>query len=313
MAKFKKIEEVIEETLDYIAARKDGRIKSLRTGYKKLDDSMIDGVEWNSTITIGGRPSVGKSAFSDCIVEGAFTNNLTADGNPDFELLDFNWELSAKVMLIRRLSAALKKTYKHILSADKSGIPLTDSELQDVVDVLHSKYGKLPITFCEEPLTSNEFADTVRRFVESKKGKNVLVRVDHTLLTRQAASERSQVEMLLNLLMKANVLKKELPVIFMFLTQINRDIEDRQEDGTDKAYPRQGDVYGGDASAMFSETILLLNKPSKYGISYYGNRGDGKQVEPEDLFAHMVKNRNAEGDLILHYKENFKHMSIKEY
>lgn len=310
MAKFKKIDEVINETLDYITARKDGRIKSMRTGYKKLDESMIDGVEWNSTITIGGRPSVGKSAFSDCLIEGAFTHNLDSNGQPDFELLDFNWELSAKVMLLRRLSAALKKTYKHILSADKN--VLTDSELQDVVDILNDRYGKLPITFCDEPLTTNEFADTVRRFVDKSK-KNVLVRVDHTLLTRQAATERSQVEMLLNLLMKANQLKKELPVIFMFLTQINREIEDRQEDGTDRAFPRQGDVYGGDASAMFSETIILLNKPSKYGIGYYGNRGSGMTVEPEDLFAHVVKNRNSAGDLILHYKENFKHMSIKEY
>lgn len=311
MAKLKKIDEVIEETLDYIIARKDGRIKSLRTGFKKLDESMIDGVEWNSTITIGGRPSVGKSAFSDCIVEGAFTHNLDENGKPDFELLDFNWELSAKVMLIRRLSAALKKTYKHILSADKN--TLTESELKDVRESLHGKYGKLPITFCDEPLTTNEFADTVERFVDSKKGKNVLVRIDHTLLTRQAASERSQVEMLLNLLMKANQLKKRLPVIFMFLTQINREIEERQEDGTDRAFPRQGDVYGGDASAMFSETIMLLNKPSKFGIGYYGNRGSGMTIEQEDLFVHMVKNRNAPPDLILHYKENFKHMSIKEY
>lgn len=310
MAKFKKIEEVIDETMKYVIARKEGTIKSLRTGYKKLDETMIDGIEWNSTITIGGRPSVGKSAFSDCIVEGAFLNNVDGNGKPDFELLDFNWELSAKVMLLRRLSASLKKTYKHILSADKN--TLTNEELDEVMEVLTEKYGQLPITFCEEPLTTNEFADTVRRFVDKSK-KNVLVRVDHTLLTRQAATEKSQVEMLLNLLMKANVLKKELPVIFMFLTQINREIEERQEDATDRAFPRQGDVYGGDASAMFSETILLLNKPSKYGIGYYGNRGSGLVVEPDDLFAHMVKNRNAGGDLIIHYKENFKHMTIREY
>jgi replicative DNA helicase len=310
MAKFRTMKEVIDETLQYIVARKEGLIKSLRTGYRKLDKSMIDGIEWNSTITIGGRPSVGKSAYSDCIVEGCFANNLGEDGLPTFELLDFNWELSAKVMLLRRLSAALKKTYKHIISADDE--ELSDEEMQEIMDVLTERYGKLPVTFCEEPLSVKEFADTVKRFCDSRKGKNVLVRVDHTLLTRQSASEGSQVQMLLNLLMEANILKKQYPVIFMFLTQINREIEERQEDGTDRAFPRQGDVYGGDASAMFSETILLLNKPTKYGVSYYGNRPNGILVEQNDLFAHMVKNRNAEGDLILRYKENFKHMSIME-
>jgi replicative DNA helicase len=314
MAKFRTMKDVIDETLQYIVDRKEGKIKSLRTGYKKLDKSMIDGIEWNSTLTIGGRPSVGKSAYSDCLVEGCFANNLGEDGFPDFEVLDFNWELSARVMLLRRLSAAMKKTYKSIISAD--GTELGDDDLQEIMDILTERYGHLPVTFCEEPLTVREFVDTVRRFRDGvvKRGKKgLLVRVDHTLLTRQAASEGSQVQMLLNLLMESNSVKKEeFPIIFMFLTQINREIEERQEDGTDRAFPRQGDVYGGDASAMFSETILLLNKPSKYGINFYGNRGTGMVIEPNDLFAHMVKNRNAEGDLILHYKENFKHMSIKE-
>lgn len=310
MAVFRTMKEVIDETLEYIVARKEGTIKSLRTGYRKLDKSMIDGIEWNSTITIGGRPSVGKSAYSDCIIEGCFENNMDGNGLPDFDLLDFNWELSARVMMLRRLSAAMRQTYKHIISAD--GSTLTDAEMQQILDILMEKYGKLPVTFCEEPLTVNEFVDTIRAFCDSRKGRKVLVRVDHTLLTKMTLREGSQVQMLLNLLMESNTLKKQYPIIFMFLTQINRDIEDRQEDGTDKAFPRQGDVYGGDASAMFSETILLLNKPSKYGITYYGNRQSGAVVEPNDIFAHMVKNRNAEGDLILRYRENFKHMSITE-
>ena len=310
MAVFRTMKEVIDETLEYIVARKEGTIKSLKTGYRKLDKSMIDGIEWNSTITIGGRPSVGKSAYSDCLIEGCFENNVDNNGLPDFDLLDFNWELSARVMMLRRLSASMRQTYKHIISADNS--TLTDAEMQQILDILMEKYGKLPVTFCEEPLTVQEFVDTIRAFCDSRKGRKVLVRVDHTLLTRMSSREVSQVQMLLNLLMESNVLKKEYPLIFMFLTQINREIEERQEDGTDRAFPRQGDVYGGDASAMFSETILLLNKPSKYGISYYGNRQSGIVVEPNDIFAHMVKNRNAEGDLILQYKENFKHMSISE-
>lgn len=311
MAKLKTIKEVTQETLKYVEDRQNGLIKSLKTGYPKLDESMIDGIEWNSTITIGGRPSVGKSAYSDCIVEGCFDNNIDINGNVDFDLLDFNWELAAKVMMLRRLSASMQKTYKHIISADKNII--TKQELDEIKKILSSKYDRLPITFCEEPLSVKEFIDTVKRHVDKVK-RNVLVRVDHTLLTRQVASQNSQVQMLLDLLMEANAVKKQYPVIFMFLTQINREIEERQEDGTDKAFPRQGDVYGGDASAMFSETILLLNKPSKYGIQMYGNRNSGGVVvEPNDLFAHMVKNRNSEPDNILRYRENFKHMSIVEF
>jgi len=310
MAKLKTIETAIQQVAKYIKDRKDGTVKSLRTGQKKLDSVMIDGIEWNSTVTIGGRPSVGKSAFSDILIDGCFENNLDENGKPTFDLLDFNWELSSRVMLIRRLSARMKKTYKYIISADNN--ELTEEELEEAVQILMDQYGKLPIVFCEDPLTTKNFAEVVRKRVEST-GRNTLIRVDHTLLAKKSASEAGQVEMLLNLLMEANVLKKELPVIFMFLTQINREFEVRQEDGSANAYPKQGDVYGGDAAAMFSETMILLNKPAKYGITMYGKRNAGGILVAEnDLFAHIVKNRNAEGDNFIHYKEHFKHMSIRE-
>lgn len=305
---FKSIHDAIAETIEYTKGRKEGTITSLKTGYPKLDKSMIDGIEWNSTITIGGRPSVGKSAVSDCIIEGCFSNNNINE----FEFLDFNWELSSRVMLLRRLSAKFKKSYKYIISAEKN--ILTDKEFEDIKNFLLDHYGNLPITFCEEPLSVREFSDTIERFYNQKK-KKILVRVDHTLLTKMTANDGSQVQMLLNLLMAANTLKKKYPIIFLFLTQINREFEDRQLDGTDNSFPRQGDVYGGDAAAMFSETILLLNKPSKYGIRQYGRRGGAisNVVEENDLFLHVVKNRNSTPDLILHYKEDFKNMSIKEY
>lgn len=313
MAKLKSIGEAIEETFVYVKARQQGTITSLRTGYKKLDKSMIDGIEWNSTVTLGGRPSVGKSAVSDCIVEGAFENNRDEAGFPDFDLLDFNWELSSRVTLLRRLSSSMKKSYKYLISADNN--TLTAEELDEAESILKNKYGNLPITFCEEPLSVKEFGDTVIRFCDSKKGRKVLVRVDHTVLTKMTAAEGgSQVQMLLSLLMEANRIKKSYPVIFLFLTQINREFEERQENGSEKAFPRQGDVYGGDAAAMFSETIILLNKPSKYGIQMYGKRGSGNSmvVTDNDLFLHIVKNRNSDPDLILHYKEDFKNMNIKE-
>lgn len=139
MARIRPISEVAEETIKYIQDRQTGLIKSLRTGYKKLDSMMIDGIEWNSTITIGGRPSVGKSAYSDCLVEGAFANNVDENGVPTFQLLDFNWELAAKVMLLRRLSASVKKSYKHIISADNNII--TNEELEELKRFLTKMYG----------------------------------------------------------------------------------------------------------------------------------------------------------------------------
>lgn len=314
MPKLIPIKEVTKNALDYVKGRMDGTITSWKTGYPKLDENLLDGIEWNSTITIGGRPSVGKSTYSDCIIDQGFEKNLGKDGKPDFILLDFNWELSTQVLLLRRMSARLKKSYKHIISA--GGNRLTIREFQDLKNLLEEYYSELPITFCEEPLSAEEFYNTVEEFVKNNPGKKIIVRIDHTLLTKMSSADLNQSQMLLNLLSKANILKKKYPIIFIFLTQINREFEERQEDGSDRAYPRQGDVYGGDAAAMFSESMILLNRPSKYGIRQYGKRGKsgGGIVAAEDeIFAHVVKGRNSAGDVIIRYKENFANMSLKEY
>lgn len=248
MGKLITIKEAVSDVKEYVKGRMDGTITSWKTGYPKLNKKILNGIEWNSTITIGGRPSVGKSTYSDDIIDGSFDLNLDSNGKPDFLLLDFNWELSTRVLLLRRLAAKLKMAYKDIISSET---PISEELFIKLCSVLEDHYGELPITFCEEPLSVQEFVKTVEEFCQANPGKKVVIRIDHTLLTKMTSSDNSQAQMLLNLLAAANILKKKYPIIFIFLTQLNREFEDRQEDGTDNAFPRQGDVYGGKTSHIY--------------------------------------------------------------
>lgn len=304
---WKHISEVVKETEKYIDDRRKGLIKSCKTGYKKLDEANLDGFEWGSAITIGGRPAIGKTIVSSCIERGMLENNDISD----IAILDFNWEMAARVLLIRELAAEQQVSYREVVSAGSS---VNDDVFEKYQGML-KRHASLPIYFMEEPKTAKEFGDNVKRKRDelAKLGKTkIIVRVDHTILGRKSASESSTVEMLLNFMFEGNVLKKESNMIFFWLTQLNRELEDRQEDGTDKAFPRQSDVYGGDATSMYSEVMILLNRPTNYGISYYGNRPDGVVCSPDDLFLHVVKNRNSTPNLIIPYTTNFKTMSIKE-
>lgn len=292
------------DAFDYIAKRANGEIRSLKTGLKKLDAANIDGFEWGSNIVIGARPSIGKTIFTSCLLRGALENN-----DYPFEILDCSYEMAYTVMLIREVSAAMKQSYKYILSADNN--TLTEAEKEDIREYLEEKVSQLPIHYIEVPQSAREWKDTVRRHVDKVK-KPLLVRVDHTLLAKVTAQEGDPVSMLRNLMGSANELKKEFPLISLFLNQLKPEYEQRQEDGTQNAFPKQSDLYFGDTCNQFAETMILLNKPSKYGIQYYGNTGQGVVVEEHDLFAHIVKNRNAKPDLIIQYQEQFENMSIKE-
>lgn len=304
---FKSINDVVQETRVYIDKRRKGEIKSCKTGYKKLDSILLGGIEWGSVVSIGGRPSVGKTGYSSCIMRGIIKNNPIEE----IEILDFAWEMSSRSLLLRDLSAETRDSYGDIVSATNS----VSDEKMDKYNKILDNYSKLPWFFEEDPKSTKEFEDIIERRVAADPKKKRIVRIDHSILAKQSASQAGQVQMLQDLLAVCVKLKKKSDIIFIVLTQIGREFEDRQEDGTDSAFPRRSDPYGGDAVSQSSDIVILLNKPSSYGIRLYGRRGSDScvTVEPDDLFGHVVKNRNGSPDLILRYKENFKHMSMIEY
>lgn len=302
---WKHISEIAKETDKYIDDRRKGLIKSCKTGYRKLDNVLLDGIEYGSMLVIGGRPGIGKTAYSSCLLRGILKNNDISD----LAILDFNWEMSAKVLLLRDLSADSNMSYKDIISA--GGNKVSDESYAFYKKTLE-EYSKLPIYFEEEPKTSKEFGDTIKRKRDALKDKKIIVRLDHSILGRKGASESNQVEMLQNLLFEATILKKQSDIIFIILTQLNRECEDRQESGTSRAFLRQSDCYGGDAVAQHAESVILLNRPSKYNITYYGDSPNGIACGKDDLFGHIVKARNSEPDLILHYKTQFEYMKMNE-
>src|SRR5262249_21732636 len=108
-------------------------------------------------------------------------------------------------------------------------------------------------------------------------------------------------------------LKKKSDIIFIILTQLLRDFEDRQESRSRNAYPKQSDCFGGDAVAQSSDVVILLNRPAAYGIDYYGNVGKGVAItDPNQIFAHIVKSRNSVPDLVLQYLARFEKMKMIE-
>lgn len=302
---FRHIAAAAEETDKYIDDRRKGLIKSCKTGFDKLDRNLLGGIEWGSVVGIGGRPTVGKTAYSSCLMRGIIKNNPIGD----LELLDFNWEMSARSLLIRDLSAEVGMSYGDIISA---GDIMVDNERMAELSAILTSYKTLPWYFEEEPKSAKEFEDVISRRVDASPGKKRIVRIDHSILAKRGASESSQVEMLQNLLQACVKMKKKSDIIFIILTQLLRDFEDRQEDGTDLAYPRKSDCFGGDAVAQSCETVLLLNRPAAYGVQYYGRSPDGRAVEQNDLFAHMVKSRNSAPDLILSYEAQFDKMKLIE-
>jgi replicative DNA helicase len=223
-------------------------------------------------------------------------------------VLDFQLEMSGKDMAGRQMSMQLKKSLKELYSAE-NGRKISDADFEAAV-ALAKLYNKAPIYYVEKPVTVDEFANRVTRFIKTVK-KRTLVTLDHTVLLRRAASEKDMFATLFNLGNTMTELKKKLPVMFLVMTQLNRECEkpERLKDGTAGNYLQLSDIYGSDAMGMHADLVIGLNKPSRMNLAYYGL---DRYIVTEDLLAmHVLKNRN--GMIGLSFMEaDFAKMRISE-
>lgn len=321
---WKSQEQAYKESLSYLKGRRDGLITSLITPWTKVNEATVNGLEWHSMTVIGGRPGSGKTLMKDQIIRSAF------DLNPgdDFRVLEFSLEMLGKNSAIRNYSAYLGQSYKYLCSADGR---LSDTDFQRCIEYAN-RMTKYPIDIVEVAPTVTEFKKVVTEYMMAhstlkrekiiKDGKvvgeqdvrvykNTVITLDHSILIRREKNE-SRNDMLFSLGEAITALKRKYPIVFIILSQLNRNIDapERNEDGKYGNYVLESDIYGADAMLQHADTVIGLNRPGKQRIRFYGP--ERYIIESMDqLVMHFIKCRYGEGGLAF-FKAEFQKMSIAE-
>lgn len=297
--------------LNYMKGRMKGEITSLKTRWDRFNSAGVDGIEIQNTVIIAGRPGALKSAIKEQIVRDAFENNP----NLKFRALNFEFEMLGKVNAIREFSSATGKSYKYLCSAEDT---LTLKDLQICYDYAKekSKSDKYPVDVIDESCTVNEFRDIIEDYMERYKSGNVytptLITVDHSILFTIAPMESGLNEMLMNLGKMLTMLKRKYPIIFIVLSQLNRNIEEsgRNEECKYGNYVLTSDIYGSDALLMHADMVIGLDRPYLRNLRFYGPSRyiiDNENV----LVVRWLKCRNGENQLSF-FAIDFNSMSIME-
>lgn len=296
------------ESLNYLKGRKEGAIKSLKTPWSKFNDATTDGLEWHSMTVIGGRPGAGKTLIKDQIVREAFKLNA----GENFRVLEFQFEMLARTSAIREYASVLGKSYKYLCSADGT---LSQEDLSLCYD--HAKERvKYPIDIVETPITVNEIKEVVANYMEDHmvngKFTKTIITLDHSLLVKKASYEKDKYDTLYNLGEALTDLKRKYPIIFIILTQLNRNIDnpDRNEDGKYGNYILESDIFGADALLQHADTVVGLNRPGKQKIRFYGP--DRYVIEDDKILVlHFLKCRNGDTRMSF-FRAEFHRMTIVE-
>jgi len=147
-----------------------------------FNDLIGGSIEWNNLLTIGGISGSGKSSIANELETALFDQNP----NENFAVLSFNFEMSNKAQVMRKISFKTKMTTSEI----KSGLkPITDQEFQKIKDSATS-IKDYRIFYAQKPRTPEEMVSIIRQFHAWCKQKfgadcGLVILFDHTRLAKR--------------------------------------------------------------------------------------------------------------------------------
>ena len=147
--------------------------------------------------------------------------------------------------------------------------------------------------------TVNEMCATIHYECERHKKpdgtyRNILVTIDHSALFKNDVGQKDKFDMLGALGEALTQMKKNYPVAFVVLSQLNRNIDDtkRQVEANYGNYVLDSDIYGSDALLQHADVVIGINKPSIRKIKKYGPEKFLIE-DPDTLVFHFLKSRNG--------------------
>lgn len=264
--------------VEEVRKRKEGLIRPYKTTWPKFNKQLGGGLQLATTYTIGGRPGIGKSAF---------TNKLL------FDLCELSymestivcywtWEMPSYQQLIRGFSGDFGKTVQELMDVEN---PISD-ELYSQILSSKSKWESFPIYFMSYSKSPDYIYGMLKDIQAANPDMNIINIFDHTRLAAKPEDAYSEEEKIRRLYHCAQQLSVNFGMINIFLSQLNRDIE--SDSRKKNPVPQLSDFFGADAVAQFSNVAIILQQPIRYRLTEY------LKEDTMDLLAvHIVKNRDG--------------------
>lgn len=251
------ISDVVDETNEIIRKYKSGELKPYKTFSEKLN-KQITGIYKGDQIVIPARSGVGKSAFTTILVKDLATKYS------DLVFIYWSFEMKSWQNVARIYSSEMKIPVKDLLSADKE---LDEDTYVSLVNA-GNELRDIPMYFRDIPVNHIAWENKVKEVQKLFPDKTLVNIVDHTRLITNT-NEKTEEEKITNLMLAGVRVKNELECINIFLSQLNRKIEDgeRSNVGTTGILPSY--IFGADSVMQCATLVLGLHRPEQYNLSSY--------------------------------------------
>lgn len=259
----KSLDTVAIQAVKYIKARQSGKEKSLKVASSKVNNTFLNGFDWNRIVSIAGLPGSGKSTLVRQWIR-EILNNKEANGDK-FDVLSFQFEMLAVDEFARDLSASVGLSVKELYSATT---PLTEEQVKEI-EKKAEEIKSYPISIIDEALSAEEIRDTVISYSTAnqlrEKGKGLIITLDNTLLVNdEGGGEKGGIDKLMYMLvrLKKHLSSNGIRCLFFIISQLNRNIESPERIKDRRLhYPNKTDIHGASSVYNSSDYVVVIHKP----------------------------------------------------
>jgi replicative DNA helicase len=257
-----------------VAYQREGDLAGISTGLDDLDKKM-GGLHKSDLIILAGRPSMGKTSLATNIafnVAKAYRRGLRPDGSEgalEGGVVGFySLEMSAEQLASRILAEAAEISSHKIRQGD-----MTEEEFRRFVEAAKSLEA-CPLYIDDTPaLPISQLAARARR-LKRTHGLDVLI-IDYLQLVRGTGSADSRVNEVSEITMGMKAIAKELNIPVIALSQLSRQVENRED-----KRPQLSDLRESGSIEQDADCVMFV-----YRGEYYKER----EKPGEDDLAAMEK------------------------
>jgi replicative DNA helicase len=221
-------------------------VTGVPTGFADLD-KLTAGLQPSDLVIVGGRPSMGKTAFCLNIAEHAALRG-------DCGVAVFSLEMSKEQLAMRMLCSEARVDLARVRTGH-----LTDREFRELAEAA-ARLSYAPVYVDDTPAVSVlELRAKARRLHRDPAAKLKLIVVDYLQLMRSSEGKDSREQEISEISRSLKALAKELNVPVMALSQLNRQVESR-----DRGKPRLADLRESGAIEQDADVIMFIYREEVY-------------------------------------------------
>ena len=261
------------------AFKKKGEYSGIISGFRDLDN-MLGGLQNSDLIILAGRPSMGKTALATNIAFNAakFFSQEQDKGS----VVMFSLEMSAEQIGLRILAEQSK------IPSDK----LRKGELNEKDSLklqnTYQEINNLNFFFDDSPnLTVSELRSKLRRY---KNNNNIkLVLIDYLQLIKPESNRDNRVNELSEITRNLKQLAKEFDLPVISLSQLSRQVENRED-----KRPLLSDLRESGSIEQDADVVMFIYRESYYLQRNEPTRGADETQESYQKKHDSWKDRNEE-------------------